>query len=642
MQQCLATKDVDTCRSGFLYNITFSAEGKEQQGYSIELKDTCDIGSTYNVTFKIPMSVGWIEDVYMVTQSNYGSKSFKLNFDKNENGVCYFSNDIFLETSACYKLFFTFNANGNQLMMNSDRSISNYFDYRKQDKISVNFKTPEWTKGAVMYQIFVDRFNRGQKKHMEEIPGRDIMKWDDPVKVPNKDGRWNVDFYGGDLKGITQKLDYIESLGTEIIYLTPIVKSQSTNRYDTSDYETVDPYVGTNDDLKELCDKAHKRGIKIVLDAVFNHTGDDSKYFNRNFTYDNQGAKQDPNGYYGSFYKKILVDNTVDFCYWWGFGNLPVCDGYSYNWQQYIYGEGGIIDQWFNLGIDGLRLDVADELTDDFIENIRKAVHRNKEDGFVLGEVWKFGIKEPRRYMSSGKCMDSQMNYPLADALMRYFKFGDVNKASGVIQDMINEYPKEMLNCLMNFTSTHDISRPITIFGTDEFSYDKEYIWNPKYDNGENPDYFNNFKMTKEQYLKGKELLEAYTFCLNFMPGILSIFYGDEIGMSGLGNMLNRDTFKMSKADNDLLTFYRKMGNIRKKERFLREANLSIVDINNKYIMFERNSNDGDALVTVNRTRDDLEILIPSKYDKFDDIYSHNNSNEKIITPYGGIALIKK
>lgn len=637
MQQCLATKPVESGRSGFLFNISInSSDDKEQQGYAIRLKDTNDQGSTYNVTFKVPMSVGWIEDVYLVTLSNYGLKSFKLAFKENKDGYAIFSSDIFLMTSASYKTYCTFTANGNKLFMYSDNSIANYFDYRKQDKISVNYKTPEWAKGATMYHIFVDRFNRGQKNPPKDMPGRVIKSWDDKVIVPEPNGEWNNDFYGGDLQGIIDKLDYIKSLGVDILYLSPVVTSQSNHRYDAADYENVDPYLGTNKDLSRLCEAAHKKGMKVILDAVFNHTGDNSKYFNRNNTYDSIGAMQDPNSYYGSFYKKI----NGYYNYWWGFGNLPKCDGDSYNWQQYIYGEGGIIDQWFNLGIDGLRLDVADELSDNFIENIRTAVHRNKSDGFIIGEVWKNAMREPRSYMSSGKGMDSQMNYPLTDALMRYFRFADTSKAKGVIQDMLNEYPKEILNTLMNFTSTHDISRPINVLGSNEFTFYREYIWDPEKDL---PAYrYNNYQMTPEEYKLGKELFEAYTFCMNFMPGILSIFYGDEIGMIGYGNIINRSPFSLSKGDKELLEFFRMIGSARTNEKFLKNANLNMVDINSNYIMFERNSNEGDALIAVNRTNDELGYNLPSKYGKYDKAYSLKLSDSKTLKPYGGIALIKK
>jgi glycosidase len=640
--QGLAVKPVSSIRSGFIYNITINkTEQKEQQGYSIDLLATNDIGSTYKVTIKIPMSVGWIEDVYMDTLSNYGSKSFKLNFKENKDGLSIFEADIFLMTSALYKYDFTFTANGNRLYMDSNMRISNYSNYENKGQLSVNFKTPDWAKGATMYHIFVDRFSRGQLEKMPEMDGREIKNWNDEVKVPGEHDVWNNDYYGGDLQGIINHLGYFQSLGVDVLYLSPIVYAQSVDRYATSDYEQIDPYVGTKEDLKNLCNEAHKRGIRIVLDAVFNHTGDNSKYFNRQGKFDTTGAIQDPNSYYGSFYRK---NDKGEYDCWYGFNHLPRCNGESYNWQQYIYGEGGIIDQWFDLGIDGLRLDVADELTDSFIENIRKAVHRNKEDGLIIGEVWKYAMTEPRSYMASGKGMDSQMDYPLCDALMRYFRFADTYKAKGVIQNILNEYPKEIRNVLMNFTSTHDISRPINIFGSDKFVYDRPYIWDTIKD-GEKQlpaHVFNDYKMTMEEYRKGKELFEAYSFCLNFMPGILSIFYGDEIGMTGYGNIINRSPFDLTKADRELLEFFRILGQARKRETFLKEADLKMLDINDKYIMFERNSNNGDALIAVNRTDESIPYNIPSSYEKYDNAYTMKLSNRKTLNPYSGVAFIKK
>jgi len=618
----------------------------EQLDYNIKLLEKREDGCNYKIDVTIPMSFGWIDDVYYCVQNDVFNNCFKINHNYNDQENVHFQSEVFLKTSAIYRTYFTFTANGKRLYLFKDGKILDYPDNNSLDKISVNFDTPEWAKGAMMYHIFVDRFNRGSKEKLKPIGKRNVHKsFNEPFKDgPDKNGNWNVDFYGGDLLGIVDKLDYIASLGTDIIYLSPIVESQSNHRYDTADYENVDPYVGTNEDLKLLCDEAHKRGMKIVLDAVFNHTGDDSKYFNRYFTYDSQGAKQDPNGYYGTFYKKTIKDNELQFWYWWGFENLPVCDGTSKTWQDYIYGENGIIDKWFNLGIDGLRLDVADELSDKFIEGIRKAVKRNKEDGLIIGEVWKNAMRMNRTYISSGKGMDSHMDYPLVDALIRYFKYTDTDKLRYIIQDMLNEYPKGSIETMMNFTSTHDISRPIDIFGSKEFDYYKEWAWDILHERNKEEDYkyFNDFKMTKEEIKKGKELFKTYLFCLNFMPGILSIFYGDEAGVLGLGNILNRQPYPWGKEDRDLVGFVKMLGSIRKEEKFLKKADMEIVAITPDYFMFERTSNEGDALITVNRTEDKKKIIIPSKYETPNTMYTLNNSHKKILTPYGGNAIIKR
>lgn len=615
---------------------------EEQLDYTIKLKEKRDDGCLYKIDVVIPMKYGWLDDLFYYVKSDNVLKSFKISFDHNDEKNVHFSGDVFLETKAVYRTYFSFLGNQRRFYLTKDRQVVDFLDNNSLDKISVNFDTPEWAKGAMMYHIFVDRFNRGSKKKMELMKNRTIHKsWDDKLlSGPDENGEWNIDFYGGDLLGIVDKLDYIKSLGVDILYLSPIVKSQSNHRYDTGDYEQVDPYAGTNDDLKLLCDEAHKRGMKVVLDAVFNHTGNDSKYFNEYGSYPNIGAWQDKESYYGSFYKKHFnpQEGKVYFDYWWGMTNLPVCDGNSKNWQDYIYGENGIIDKWFNLGIDGLRLDVADELTDEFIEGIRRAVKRNKSDGFILGEVWKNAMRMNRSYISSGKGMDSHMDYPLVDALIRYFKYEDVTKLRYIIQDMLNEYPKGSIDTIMNFTSTHDISRPINIFGSKEFSEYSEWAWNVIH---EDYNYLNNYQMTQEEYNKGKEIFMTYLFCLNFMPGILSIFYGDEAGVMGLGNLLNRQPYPWDKRCERLVHFVKMLGKIRKDEEFLKTADMNIVDINHDYFMFERTSKDGDALITINRTPDDKKILIPAKYEHNDKVYLLKKSKRKELSPYGGNAIIK-
>jgi glycosidase len=188
----------------------------------------------------------------------------------------------------------------------------------------------------------------------------------------------------------------------------------------------------------------------------------------------------------------------------------------------------------------------------------------------------------------------------------------------------------------MNFTSTHDISRAINIFGSNEFQEYSEWAWNT---HTEDRNYQKNYQLSQEQYNYGKQVYKAYIFLLTFFPGILSIFYGDEVGLQGLGNLSNRKTFPWNNIDHDLLHFFQKMGTIRREEPFLEEADLNIYDINNNYIMFERKQEEESALITVNRTNNELEIPIPEIYMNPDKIYSIHS--DKILTPYGGIALKK-
>ena len=607
---------------------------------SSSVTSVCDNndGKRYHVVVKIPISLGWIEDVNFIVD---GVNSFRMKHLKNENMQVIFDTYVDLDTKAIYKYYFSFLVNNERKFIDKNNNITCCISYGSMSKMSVNFSVPEWARGKIMYHIFVDRFNRGNNSSLKEMPRRSIHNsFDEPMVIgPDKDGIWNNDFYGGDLIGIIDKLDYIKSLGVSILYLSPIVYSQSNHRYDTADYENVDPYAGCNEDLVRLCNEAHKKGMKVILDAVFNHTGNDSKYFNEFNSFDTVGAYQSESSPYSKFYKKWYSNGKSGFEYWWGMPNLPVCDGYSPLWINYITGENGIIDKWFNMGIDGLRLDVADELNDSFIEHIRTAVKRNKSDGFILGEVWKNPMRMNRGYIESGKGMDSVMNYSLIDALIRYFKYADSYKLSYILNDIKNEYPEDTINSLMNFTSTHDITRAINIFSCNEFNEYSEWAWDLK---NRELDWCKKYKLTVDDYKRGKELYEAYVFALTFLPGNLSIFYGDEIGMQGLGDLMNRCPFTWDKMDNDLLNYFRYIGSIRNSESFLTDASFNILDINNRYFMFERVLNDEDrALIAVNRTFEDTPFNIPCQYEKNSKVYSLKKSRVGNLTPFGGIAIRK-
>lgn len=609
--------------------------------FDIKEIDNKEYGNKYHVSIRVPMSYGWIDDMRMVFEDRGSVFGYKLKHIKNEDGYVYFEGDIPLETRAIYRYYFSYYVNG-FLNFHKKEDIGQKDSIYRDEmwKMSVNFDTPEWAKGKIMYHIFVDRFNRGSNDELVEMPRRHIHKsWDEDMMIgPDKEGIWNNDFYGGDLKGIIEKLDYIKSLGVSILYLSPIVHSQSNHRYDTADYENVDPYAGSNEDLKILCNKAHEMGMKVVLDAVFNHTGNDSKYFNEYGTFDTVGAFNNFSSPYSPFYRKHYANNRVYYDYWWGMTNLPVCDGYSKEWQEYILGVDGVIDKWFKLGIDGLRLDVADELTDDFIEKIRIAVKRNKEDGFILGEVWKNPMRMNRGYLDSGKGMDSVMNYPLVDALIRYFKYGDVDKLAYIIRDIKNEYPDDTIHTLMNFTSTHDITRPLNVFGSNEFSPYSEWAWNP---NCSEVDFCKKFKLSASQYENGKDIYKAFVFALATMPGILSIFYGDEVGVQGLGNLANRKPFPWGREDDDLLSFFRSITNFRVNEHFLGKANLNVLDINNNYFMYERYLDKDKSLFVVNRTPTYQEFSIPTEFKDGEVSYTLKKSKKGILSPYGAVSIKK-
>ena len=586
------------------------------------------------VSLEVPLEDKWYDNVVFNSFNNNNCYSFKLNHKENNNDSIKFENIIELPDGALYNTFISCKIDGEEFYLDKDGNWNKSLDKKDMKKISVNFNVPDWCKNAMIYHIFVDRFYRSNSDKLIDKPRKSIHRdlSEEPLIGPDKEGIWTNDFYGGDLKGIIEKLDYIKSMGVSIIYLSPIVESQSNHRYDTADYMKVDPYAGSMEDLKLLCNKAHELGIKIILDGVFNHTGNDSLYFNEYNSYNSIGAFHNKDSYYSKFYKR----EANNFKYWWGFKNLPECDCNSREWQEFICGSGGVIDKWFETGIDGLRLDVADELSDYFIELIRKACNRNKKDAFIYGEVWEQPIYKNRNYIMSGHGMHSIMNYKGMDALIRYYNYADIDKLRSVINEILSEYPKETRDSLMNSLSTHDISRIITILGNSNlFNSSSRWSWdlNGYIDN----EFIKRFKLTEEEYQLAKSKYLSYLVSIGFLPGNLTLFYGDEVGLQGLGNLQNRRYFSWNNVDNEILNEIKSIGKIRKDNIFLKEAELKVLDINDRYFMYERYNDSDKLLVCTNRSNEEIPINVPREYQS--KVLSLKKSNDRLLTPYGGIVM---
>ncbi len=254
---------------------------------------------------------------------------------------------------------------------------------------SKDFSTPDWIKGSVIYQIFPDRFASSGTKKIN-IPSERVLRNDwggAPMWEPDSEGRiTKYDFFGGDFKGIEQKLDYIKSLGVGCIYLNPIFEAHSNHRYDTADYEKTDPLLGTEKQFSDLCKSAEKKGIKIILDGVFSHTGSDSIYFNKEKRYDSVGAYNSKESSYSGWYK--FRNFPDDYESWWGVDILPEIDEENDGYIEYMAGENGILRKWLRAGASGWRLDVADELPDKFLNALRNAVKSENKDPYILGEFW--------------------------------------------------------------------------------------------------------------------------------------------------------------------------------------------------------------------------------------------------------------
>lgn len=330
---------------------------------------------------------------------------------------------------------------------------------------SSEYNPPKDMYGGVIYQIFPDRFYRSKTPDFIEKGKTYHENWNDlPEILPINGKILNNDFFGGDLQGIKEKLDYLKDLGVSYIYLNPIFKAYSNHRYDTGDYMQIDPILGAENDLIDLINTAKSKGIKIILDGVFNHTGSDSLYFNKSGNYNSLGAFQSKDSPYYKWYDFKNYPNKYE-C-WWGIETLPNVVETNPDYVEFITGKDGVIERYTKLGIEGWRLDVVDELPDFFVEKIRDAIKRNNSNGIIIGEVWEDATNkiayDTRKQYFLGKQLDSVMNYPLKNAIIDFVKNGNVETLSYVIKEQIDHYPKSVLDALMNVLSTHDTFRIIS------------------------------------------------------------------------------------------------------------------------------------------------------------------------------------
>ena len=460
-------------------------------------------------------------------------------------------------------------------------------------------KTPESFLGGTFYQIFPDRFAfSGQKK--KNVPKDRVMHRDTsetPVYLPDEKGEYlNNDYFGGDLAGIREKLPYIASLGVTAIYLNPVCEAHSNHRYNTADYRKVDPLLGTNEDLRDLCDEAHKLGLKIVLDGVFSHTGDDSIYFNKYGRYPELGAYQSRDSRYYPWYS--FGKTRDDYTSWWGVKTLPEVNEENPDYLDFITGEGGVLDLWFSLGIDGVRLDVADELPDVFLDALRRAVKRHGEDKLILGEVWENAVTKishgGRRRYFDGRQLDCVMNYPFRTALLEFALDADAEKCAYRLSEIADAYPPAALHLGMNLLGTHDTSRLLTaLTGAPLSTMSRVTQAELTYD--------------EETLARAKKRLKLICTMNHFLPGLPSIYYGDEAGMLGGKDPLNRAFFPWGKEDGDLVSFFRRLGALRKELPVLRDGGFYLLSAGMGCLAFLRYK-EGERRVAVIANNNDHEI----------------------------------
>lgn len=471
-----------------------------------------------------------------------------------------------------------------------------------------NFKTPDWLKGGIIYQIFPDRFySSGTEKHGVR-PSRVMRRWgDEPFwREEQMNGIWNNDYFGGDLKGIEEKLLYLANLGVTCIYLNPIFEANSNHRYDTADYEKIDPLLGTEDDLKSLCKTAREQyGISIILDGVFSHTGCDSKYFNIYSNYDDVGAYNSKESPYYPWYK--FINWPDEYHSWWGIKLLPEVIEETPEYREYICGKNGILRKWLKCGISGWRLDVADELPDVFLDDLRRAVKDENSDAVIIGEVWedattKLAYGERRRYLL-GEQLDSVMNYPFADAVLNFVKFANADAFIDSVMSIIEKYPPQVTNVLMNHIGTHDTERAITrLAGENCEGYGRH--WQHEHN-----------KLSDYDYYRGVSMMKIASLIQYTLPGVPSLYYGDEIGMQGMKDPFNRACMDWYEPNTELHRWYKRLGEIRRGCKAFERGSFVPIYCSYKTIAYLRSGDNNEVFVAVNLDENAVDINVGSRWD---------------------------
>ena len=453
--------------------------------------------------------------------------------------------------------------------------------------------TPDWFGRGVTYQIFPDRFCRLDIPDTRGIfGGRWVHRnWDEaPVHRPDGDGEVrNCDFFGGSLAGITSKLDYLASLSVTTLYLNPIFAAASNHRYNTADYCQIDPLLGTEDDFRTLCTEAEKRGIRVMLDGVFNHTGSDSRYFNAYGTFPELGAAQSPESPYYGWYNFQHYPDRYDA--WWGIRTLPAVNENAPSYRRFIISDhDSVVRRWLRAGAAAWRLDVADELPDDFIAELRQAMVEEKPDSFLLGEVWedasnKIAYSQRRRYLL-GDELGGVMNYPFRTAALNYLRGGDAAAFREAMESLRENYPRSAYYSALNLLGTHDTPRVLTALGTDFVP--------------EGKDERAAYRLSPEELQRGLARLRLGAMLLYCFPGSPTVFYGDEAGMQGFEDPLNRRTYPWGQEDTALLAFFRTLGKLRKERLSLQSGDSSYLAADGGLLVIQRRLGDEITVCALN------------------------------------------
>ena len=570
---------------------------------ALEVNENCEINLYVNKNFNIyDLKIVIYNETNEIVQKS-------LNFKKTEDNYNVYFTVISFSKPYLYWYYFEFyDCYGKHYL----GCLDNYDCYLTNENVKgyqinvyeKNNTDLSWFKGKIMYQIMVDRFNgvNVNKDKYKDYIFHD--NWSDcPNYLPINGKILNNDFFGGNFRGIIDKIDYLKSLNISVIYLNPIFLAPSNHKYNTSDYLTIDPMFGTEDDFYELVTVLKENGIYLIIDGVFNHTGDDSIYFNKYNHFPQLGAYQSVDSKYYNWYKFISFPNKYESL--WGIDTLPSVNQNS-SFPNFICDE--VVNKWCKFGIKGFRLDVVDELNDNFVRKLNHSIKMHDKNSIIIGEVWEDASNKiaygKRKSYFDGSELDSVMNYPLKDAIIDYLKNGNGLNLVNTMRTLVNNYPKHVLDSLMNIISTHDTARIMT-----EFSNVNCYTLSLE----ERA----NYKLSKSEYYIARGKLKLAAILLYTLPGVPCIYYGDETGLEGYKDPFCRKTMPWNNLDEDILSFYRLLGKIRNDDVFVDGEYRKLFLTENGVFAFSR-IKDSEIIIIINNSNYEYKYNIEKGYDLID------------------------
>ncbi len=570
-------------------------------------------------TVDVPRALGASAVVLRICEDGGSDVDMPLRFCKSEGGIDTYT--LSLDTVALcgdcgeglYYYEFLFLRGLDTLFTHTENNVSYTLENRSDGRFLLllhkkDFDTPAWFRGTTMYHIFVDRFCRGEGKVGTREDAVLNEDWENGVpQYPEKNGDAfsNNVFFGGNLWGVTEKLEYLQSLGVGVIYLSPIFRAYSNHKYDTGDYLEIDEMFGGEEAFDALLKEAAKRDIRIILDGVFNHTGDDSRYFDRYGKYGGTGAYSNPDSPFRDWFRFRRYPEEYET--WWGIQILPKLNHETDSCREFFVGRGGVIEKYVERGIGGWRLDVADELPNEFLDTLRvRAKDASNGDAVIIGEVWenaaeKISYGKRRRYLR-GDQLDSVMNYPFRNGVLAFLLDGDGTFFADVLQSIYATYPKCVCDALMNLLGTHDTERILTVLGEGkEGSEEENAILATK-------------RLPDEVRVHGVRLLKLAAVLQYTVYGVPSVFYGDEVGMEGHHDPFCRRPYPWGREDGELLAYYRKLGEIRRTQSVLSDGAFAIKLVADKQIVYTRGAGEDRLTVVVNASSEKFDYAIDTPH----------------------------